>query len=132
MALEALREHRTLNGLASEHGVHPTQVSAWKRRALESLCAFFEGGVRVDRQELKRQGSELVEQIDRLKMELEWLKKVRGSALEHRRQLSGPAAELSPSKPRELLGAGRRGWCYQPQGGSAGNLALMRALDPLS
>ena len=75
MALEALREHRTLNGLASEHGVHTTQVSAWKRRALESLCAFFEGGVRVDRQALKRQGSELVEQIDRLKMELEWLKK---------------------------------------------------------
>ena len=79
VALEAIQERRTLNEIASEHGVHPTQVSAWKRQALESLSTFFEDGGRVDGSELKRQESELFEQIGRLKMELEWLKKKYGA-----------------------------------------------------
>lgn len=79
VALEAIQERRTLNEIASEHGVHPTQVSAWKRQAVESLTAFFEGDVRVDGQEFKRQEGELFEQIGRLKMELEWLKKKYGA-----------------------------------------------------
>ena len=79
VALEAIQERRTLNEIASEHGVHPTQVSAWKGQALESLTAFFDGSIRVDGQELKRQECELFEQIGRLKMELEWLKKKYGA-----------------------------------------------------
>ena len=79
VALEGIQERRTLNEIASEHGVHPTQVSAWKRQALESLSAFFDDGLRGDGAELKRQESELFEQIGRLKMELEWLKKKYGA-----------------------------------------------------
>jgi transposase-like protein len=79
VALEAIQERRTLNEIASEHGVHPTQVSAWKRQALESLSTLFDGGAQVDGPELKRQESELFEQIGRLKMELEWLKKKYGA-----------------------------------------------------
>ena len=48
VALEAIQERRTINEIAAEYGVHPTQVSAWKRQAVESLSAFFDGGVRVD------------------------------------------------------------------------------------
>jgi putative transposase len=58
-------------------------------------------------------------------------KKVRGFALEPRRQLISPEANLSLSKQCELLGVGRSGWYYQPRGESAENLALMRALDEL-
>jgi putative transposase len=58
-------------------------------------------------------------------------KKVRGFALESRRQLIGPEAKLSLSKQCELLGVGRSGWYYQPRGENAENLALMRALDEL-
>ena len=58
-------------------------------------------------------------------------KKVRGFALEHRRQLIGSDAKRSLSKQCELLGVGRSGWYYQPRGESAENLALMRALDVL-
>jgi putative transposase len=112
--------------------VHPTQVSAWKRQALESLSAFFEGGLRGEGPELKRQESERFEQIGRLKMELEWLKKSTGGfALEHRRQLIGSDAKLSLSKQCELLGVGRSGWYCQSRGESAENLALRRALDGL-
>jgi transposase len=55
LALGAIQQRRTPNEIASEHGVYPTQVSAWKRQALESLSAFFDGGIRVDGQELKNQ-----------------------------------------------------------------------------
>jgi transposase-like protein len=79
VALEAIQERRTVNEIASEYGVHPTQVSAWKRQAIESLRGLFEGGVPVDGAELKRQEGELFEQIGRLKMELEWLKKKYGA-----------------------------------------------------
>jgi putative transposase len=58
-------------------------------------------------------------------------KKVRGFALEHRRQLIGSDAKLSLSKQCELLGVGRSSWYYPPRGESAENLALMRALDEL-
>src|ERR1700731_2734182 len=58
-ALEAIQERRTINEIAAEYGVHPTQVSAWKRQAVESLSAFFDGGVRVDGNACKRQESGL-------------------------------------------------------------------------
>ena len=58
-------------------------------------------------------------------------KKVRGFALEPRRQLIGSDAKLSLSKPCELLGVGRSSWYYRPRGENAENLALMRALDEL-
>ena len=58
-------------------------------------------------------------------------KKVRGFALEQRRQLIGADAKLSLSKQCELLGVGRSSWYYQARGESAENLMLMRALDEL-
>jgi transposase-like protein len=79
VALEAIQERRTINEIAGEYGVHPTQVSAWRRQAVENLSVFFDGDVRVDGNALKRQESELFEQIGRLKMELEWLKKKYGA-----------------------------------------------------
>lgn len=67
VALEAVQERRTLDEIASEHGVHPTEVSAWKRQALESLSTLFDDGAQVDGPELKRQEGELFEQIGRFK-----------------------------------------------------------------
>jgi putative transposase len=59
-------------------------------------------------------------------------KKVRGFALQQRRELISPKKyKLSLSKQCELLGVGRSSWYYQPRGESAENLALMRALDEL-
>ena len=34
VALEAIQERRTINEIAGEYGVHPMQVSAWKRQAV--------------------------------------------------------------------------------------------------
>ena len=43
-ALEALRGDRTLQEIASQHQVHPIQVDAWKRRAIEGLVEVFSKG----------------------------------------------------------------------------------------
>ncbi len=41
VALEALRGDRTIQEIASRHKVHPNQVSAWKRQAMDGLGAVF-------------------------------------------------------------------------------------------
>ena len=44
IALEALRGDRTLQEIASRHQVHPNQVGAWKRQAVEGLAEVFSKG----------------------------------------------------------------------------------------
>ena len=44
IALEALRGDRTLQEIDSRHQVHPNQVGAWKRQALEGLAEVFSKG----------------------------------------------------------------------------------------
>ena len=44
VALEALRGERTLQEIASQHQVHPNQVGAWKRQAMEGLVEVFSKG----------------------------------------------------------------------------------------
>ena len=43
VALAAIREDQTISEIASEHGVHPNQVSSWKKIALDNLEALFAG-----------------------------------------------------------------------------------------
>ena len=44
VALEALRETEPVQAIASRHEVHPNQVSAWKRQAVDGLDEVFGGG----------------------------------------------------------------------------------------
>jgi putative transposase len=41
VALEATRGLKTLNELASEHSVHPNQISDWKRQLLDEGVSIF-------------------------------------------------------------------------------------------
>ena len=79
VALAAVQERKTVQELASQFGVHPTMIHGWKKRLLEGAVEVFE-----TRSENKARGAdkaqegELYEQIGRLKMDLEWLKKKAG------------------------------------------------------
>ena len=42
MALEAIKGHETVAELASKHELHPTQIAAWKREAVEKLAKVFD------------------------------------------------------------------------------------------
>jgi transposase-like protein len=74
VALEAVRGVKTLTELASEHGVHPNQIGQWKQQLLKEGAEIFSHNAKPEQ---SGQGVEadLYEQIGRLKMELEWLKK---------------------------------------------------------
>lgn len=75
IALEAAKGNKTLSELASETGVHPNQISSWKRQLLEGGGELFARQGGKPKQAEGGQTAELYEQIGRLKMELEWLKK---------------------------------------------------------
>lgn len=75
VALEAAKEVKTLSQLGSEHEVHPTQISEWKGQLLREGAQVFERGGDKSSREQSKVETELYEQIGRLKMELEWLKK---------------------------------------------------------
>jgi transposase-like protein len=74
VALAAARGEKTTAQLASEFSVHTSQVTAWKKQLLAQAAELFEDG-RGRRDESAADEQELYEQIGRLKMEVEWLKK---------------------------------------------------------
>ncbi len=42
VALEAIKGDETVAELATKHELHPTQIAAWKREALEKLARVFD------------------------------------------------------------------------------------------
>ncbi len=75
VALAALKGDRTVNELAGHYGVHPTLIHGWKQQLLAGAEAVFANGHPAAAADVEARQAELFEQIGRLKMELEWLKK---------------------------------------------------------
>ena len=75
VALAAVRGDKTTAQLASQFGVHTSQVTAWKKRLLEGVPEIFADGRRKSSDDQTVSDQELYEQIGRLKVEVEWLKK---------------------------------------------------------
>ena len=78
VGLDALRGIEPIHTIAARHKVHPVQVSQWKKEVTERLPEVFSQKQDADVKALKERESELFEEIGRLKMELEWLKKKAG------------------------------------------------------
>jgi transposase len=74
VALAAVRGDKTTAELAAKFGVHGNQVSAWKKQLLDGASELFADG-RRRKDETSPGEEELYEQIGRLKVEVEWLKK---------------------------------------------------------
>ena len=74
--LEILKGEKSARQLAGELGVHPLILSEWKKHFLENGSKVFERNRKASViKEDTKEKAELFEQIGRLKMELEWLKK---------------------------------------------------------
>ena len=75
VALEAVSGTKTISQLSSEHQVHPNQIGQWKRQLLDGGAQVFTNDQARQKRKQETQETDLFEQIGRLKMELEWLKK---------------------------------------------------------
>jgi len=130
MAVEAIRGERTLSQLGSQYHVHPVQIGQWRKTALEQMAELF-----TDSRTRKRSNGEvekdaLYEEIGRLKMELDWLKKKLVCSNKHRGWLVEPGhREISVRRQCELLSVNRSGLYYQPVGESEENRMLLRLID---
>lgn len=130
IALEAVRGVKTVSQLASEYNVHPTQIGVWKKHLLGEGSSLFTRPNDRHRQEQQEQEAALYEQIGRLKMELEWLKKKLPSSIELKREmLEVDHPTLSMRRQCELIGLNRSSYYYQSARESSLNLTLMRLID---
>lgn len=77
VALEAIRDQKTINQIAKEFQVHPVQVSEWKRQLLEGCGSVFEDSRRPESRE--DEIAALERKIGRLCIENDFLKKKLGA-----------------------------------------------------
>ena len=78
VGLEAIHGVKTINQIAQDHGVHPTQVGQWKKEILERAGSLFEGNRGPKPVNEYSEPDRLYGEIGKLKMELDWLKKKSG------------------------------------------------------
>lgn len=81
VALETIKNQQTIAEIASEYGVHPSQVNKWKKQVLDGVPSIFSGNHDKRKHDDKKLQGELYQQIGQLKVELDWLKKNRLSRL---------------------------------------------------
>lgn len=78
VALETIKGHLTANEIAAEYEVHVTQVNTWKKQLLANASELFGRGTEKQQAEHEQTAGKLYEEIGRLKVEVDWLKKKTG------------------------------------------------------
>ncbi len=73
VALEALRGDKTIQEIAVKHKVHPNQVSAWKRQAVDGLGEVFSNGADRTRGDHEAEVHDLHAKIGQLTVERDFL-----------------------------------------------------------
>ncbi len=77
IALEAIKQQKTVSEITAQYGVHATQVNTWKKQVLEMIPEAFTGSVKRKRMEQEQQDliDRLYRQVGELVVERDWLKK---------------------------------------------------------
>ncbi len=75
VALEAITGQKTANEIATEYGVHPTQIAQWKKQALDGLPNVFSTRASEQQKSEEELIATLYQQIGQLKVQVDWLEK---------------------------------------------------------
>ena len=78
VAVAAIKGHKTVNEIATDFGVHPNQVTTWKKQLLESAEDAFSGKHQLREKDVEAEKDQLYRQIGQLKVENDFLKKTVG------------------------------------------------------
>jgi putative transposase len=78
VALEAIKGIKSISEVASEHEVHPNQISKWKKQVLAELPGIFSERRKREEDNEEELKARLYQQIGQLQVELDWLKKKSG------------------------------------------------------
>ena len=78
VALAAIKGNQPVNEIASEFGIHPCLVNRWKKEAIEALPLVFGNSQAKQIKETDIERDRLYQQIGKLQVELDWLKKNTG------------------------------------------------------
>ncbi len=78
VALDALKGNKTVNELATEYEVHSTQINTWKKELQQGAGEIFSRSKGKEVRDFEAEKGRLFEQIGRLKVEVDWLKKKTG------------------------------------------------------
>lgn len=75
VALEAIKGAKTTAEITSHYGVHATQITSWKKKAMGAIPEAFSGGKKQRDIDQSKLVEELYKQIGQLTVEVDWLKK---------------------------------------------------------
>jgi len=78
IALAAIKGQQTINEIAGDFGVHPTQVAQWKKHLLDEAPQVFASMRARQSDDTEALTARLYQEIGQLKVELDWLKKKSG------------------------------------------------------
>jgi transposase-like protein len=78
VAMEAIAGHKTVNQIAGEYGIHPSQVNKWKKDAVQRLPQVLSDSRNSKHDRQEELEARLYQQIGQLTMELDYLKKKLG------------------------------------------------------
>src|SRR4051812_16419775 len=95
VALAALKGDKTVNELAGHYSVHPTLIHGWKKQLLTGAEGVFGSTAQAASADAEVRQAELFEQVGRLKMELEWIKKKLPHSRQHKRSRIVPVHEAN-------------------------------------
>ncbi len=78
VAIEAIKGQKTVNEIASEYGVHVSQINGWKKRLMEAAPEIFSRRRDHEAAAQEAERERLYRKIGRLQVEVDWLKKKTG------------------------------------------------------
>lgn len=78
VALEAIKGQRTVQQLGSIYGIHPNQITNWKKQLISEAAEIFTRGGVHGNEAVEQEKAELYQQIGKLQVELDWLQKKSG------------------------------------------------------